>query len=211
MTTSDLVKVDSAGMPGEYNRCTRCSEVGEVGAMVAHVCHVEPPKISEEQAQDQADELMLKELENRWLNWAALSPQERGDAPDRATAIHRWEKHVKFTWDNRLRRVEVAFTPGILHKLVTEEKDFLLRRTREMRDGEVSLNDERRAKGISYAKRMEMLNKSKIDWCDQQESKLMRSFRVRPLREWFDEADYWMAKLLGMRWVVRTKLEMIMD
>jgi len=128
------------------------------------------------------------------------------------SAIHTLENVVKIMRHNRVERASKGFTPKVLHKMVADEIKWLMARTREMRDAELLRNDEMRTKGTPFVERMKIINSRKIEWCDQEETRLSRllsSFRVRPLAEWFDEVDYDAAKEMGMAWVIRLKLDSI--
>ena len=129
-------------------------------------------------------------------------------------AIHTLENVGKIIWQNRVSRLEAAFPPSVLRQIAYKEIVFLLGRVREMREAEYAHNDDLRSKGMSFAERMKSISRSKIDWCDKEEARYMQmlqSFTVRPLREWFDEVDYDAAKSMGMSWVVRHKLDEIIN
>lgn len=129
---------------------------------------------------------------------------------DSLFAIHSLEAVVKKIGHNRLERVSRKYTPQVLHKLVNDEMLRQLLCVREMRDVEFVQNDELRAKGISFFERMKLINKNKIDWCDREElnlNKLLNSFRVQSLDEWFDGwIDYELAKSQGMQRIIGYKL-----
>lgn len=124
-------------------------------------------------------------------------------------AIHSLETVTKNMRHNRVERVSTKYTPEVLRQLVAEEIQWQIGSTREMRDAELQINDEQRARGTPYVERMKLINTRKIEWCDAEEArlrKLFSSFRVRPLSEWFDEVEYDAAKSMGMSWIIRTRL-----
>lgn len=197
--SSDFTTVTVTDFPGVFGRCNNCKEVVEESCQADHKC---PPAASEVVfAQEEADvATAFKEVE------AAVGVEAV------KSAIHRYDGVCKIVWENRVRRTEQKFPPDILRKIAYKEMEFLLRRVREMRDGEYTRNDELRAKGVSFVDRMQQVNPRKIDWCEKEEVRItamMRSFGVRPFREWFDEVDYLTARKNGMGYVMRFKLEWI--
>ncbi len=192
-----FVVVASENLPGEFHRCTKCSEVFE-GDTSLHVCPPPPsPLLSHEEINRKTLVLLVEELGEKWLK------EGRGEA------IHSWEEAKRKLWDNDVQYIETRFPANVLYKMVVEESKFLLKRVKEMRDAEYALNDERRSKGIPYAQRMQLIDRSKITWCDREETVLTSSLKVRPLREWFDEVELELARKLGMRWIIKTKFNQI--
>ena len=143
------------------------------------------------------------------LEAIAAAASGRGLIP----AIHSYENLVNNICENMVRRTETKFTPEVLHDVAYKLLQSSLERTRAMRDAEYKRNDELRAKGVSYSDRAEQVNFRKIEWCNEEETRisttLQHPFKVRPLREWFTEDDYWLAKRSGMGMVMRLKMGMI--
>lgn len=181
----------------DFVRCTGCGEAMARTDSAGHAC---PPTAQEQQDSDEESDAITV------LERAAAATT----AKDMLRAIHSYENIVKALWDNRVRRAEARFTPEILRKVAYNEILSLLNRTREMRQEQYDLNDALRAKGVPYVERMKRIDRRKIEWCDKEEAKLSgvlgSPFRVRPLREWFEEPDYVAARKLGMPWVVRVRL-----
>lgn len=127
-------------------------------------------------------------------------------------AINRAEKMRAKLRHNRSGRVAKKYTPEVLKWMVSKEINWQIGRTRQMRDAQLEVNDEMRSKGTPFVERMKVVNQRKILWCDLEEerlTKLLKTFRVRPLAEWFDEVDYETAKEMGMGWIIRYKLDEI--
>jgi hypothetical protein len=96
--------------------------------------------------------------------------------------------------------------------MVADEIRWHIGSVRRIRDLEFARNDEARSRGTPYVERMKLLDAAKLEWCDREEqrlTKLLASFRVRPLPEWFDLADYDVAKSMGMQWIIRFSIDNI--
>lgn len=185
--------------PGEYFQCDECKEVILVimGIVGEHKCTPTPIE-----AQIMA--------ENQDVFTATVAVNSAPDWPTMKEAIHRLEGIVRIVRHNRVGRASKKFPPAALHKMVADEIRWRIARAREMRDAEIQRNDDMRAKGTPYAERMKLIDSRKLAWCDAEDQrlgKLLSTFRVRPLDEWFGEVDYEAAKSEGMGWLVRTRLE----
>lgn len=196
-TMSDFTKVPPVdGFPDEFVRCGKCNAVVTQAESETHKC---PESEAEKQARFEQEDLAAC--------YRAIS--EAKGPTEVLAAIHKLESVERIIWENGLSRAEKQFPPDVLYKLVLQVMQDMVQSLRDMRDREYKLNDELRAAGVPFIERMKRINKRKIEWCDEEESRLvqaMRTFRVRPLREWFNAADLETAKRNGMKFVIRSKL-----
>ncbi len=198
-TQFETIRHDQGGEVWEAFRCKKCFAICVAEEYSSHAC---PPT----QLQDlEASE----DLEYRTALGAVTSAATREDLK---VAIHSLETVTKTMRHNRVERVSRKYTPEVLRRMVAEEIRWQAGRTQQMRNAELLINDEMRARGRPFVERMKVVNDRKIRWCDQEEArltKLLGTFRVRPLAEWFDEVDYETAKEMGMGWIIRFKLDEI--
>jgi hypothetical protein len=134
----------------------------------------------------------------------SLSPSTRMLAFDRLDAMR--DNEFEF----RMDRIEERFPPEVLRGMVQKHFDSLIAFVRKKMQREYELNDDRRKNGMTYAERKALLAKSKLAALEKWEADLVRdsqSFTVRPVREWFDRADYAMAKKKGMSWIIKINFE----
>lgn len=198
-TQFETIRHDQGGELWEAFRCKKCAAICVAEEYATHVC----PPTQQKALEDSED------LEYRTALGAVASSITYQELK---VAIHSLETVTKTMRHNRVERVSRKYTPEVLRRMVAEEIRWQAGRTHEMRNAELLINDEMRAKGTPFVERMKLVNSGKIQWCDQEESrltKLLGSFRVRPLAEWFDEVDYETAKEMGMGWLIRFKLDEI--
>lgn len=103
------------------------------------------------------------------------------------------------------------FSDEKLHEIVRREILYAIERLNKKCDAEYDRNDERRAKGVPFNKRVVLFDQELIDWCKSYIHKLesdLHSFKVRPLHEWLDPVDVKFAKRRneGMGFIVRINL-----
>lgn len=198
MTFSKIEPVD--GFPGDYVRCGKCKAVVLQDESEAHKCPLTPEEQDIKGGRDH-----MKEL------WAKLGD----DSVPVRDQIAAWEEHERIAdvlYRHDLERIEKKYTPQIVHTLVFEALQKSLDFLQVYRAREYTKNDELRAKGVPYVERIKQLNTARIAWCDQHEAHLarvMRNFRVRPLKEWLGRSDLEWAREKGMRWIISFNLERI--
>ncbi len=195
-TQFETVRHEKDGEVWEGSRCKLCGAVSLAGEQEVHKC---PPSVTEQ------DEAIEEEAYVTALG--AVSAAEGLKA--QVEAIHSLENVTYFIGNNRVRRVSKKYTPQILRGMVSQEITWQIDRTRRMRDAEFLRNDELRSKGTPFVERMKLINQKKLDWCDQEEirlTQLIKTFRVRPVEEWFGLVEYESAKRMGMAWVIKISL-----
>lgn len=117
------------------------------------------------------------------------------------------------TYEEVIARVEREYPPVILKEMVRAEIERTLKKVRQYREREYALNDERRAKGIPYPERMALFRQARVDFCNEYEARLaaVRTFRVRPVREWIREDDIWWMSRYGIEGIIRLNLERVYE
>lgn len=136
-----------------------------------------------------------------------LANSEETPVRERIEAFAEWMdlKDMHFRWFI-LPKVGRKYTIAVLRKMIIEQFNGQLEFARKQIEKEYVINDERRAKGMTFKERREKFNRERVAFMERQEKRIqeeMRSFEPYPLEAWFTQEDYALAVRHGMPWVIR--------
>lgn len=182
--------VSSPHLDGEFMQCLGCKAVMDPEMCDAHICAAPEPS----------------EYEVEMGKLRPIIADESLPAKDRLEAFQKYDRLVTDLFAERMVRIEQRFHPEILRKMVYKEFEAQLAYARKQIEKEYDLNDERRKAGANFKERREKFNKARIEMMTRQEKRLMQemqTFVVKPIKEWFSQVDYAVAKKRGMSWIIR--------
>lgn len=195
MENSKFKKIESKEFDGDFVMCVNCNETLDISEQKNHVC---PLTFEQKVSFD-----LIKLLDD-----------ESVGIKEKIGALSFYMNDVKKKEKKEVEKIEKQLNYNVLRKLVYNAILEHIERIRHYREQEYIQNDQRRAEGMGFAERMELINKKKIDWCDKKEKELLRdinSFNVRPVSEWLSVVDIENAKSRGegIKYIIKNNLEQI--
>lgn len=189
-TDPKFKEVTSPHLDGEFMQCLGCKSVMDADLCAEHIC-AEPD---------------ASEYEVEMARLRPIIGDDTRPAKERLEAFEKFDGLVTSLFEERMVRIEKRFTPEVLKRMVYKEFETQLAYARKQTQKEYELNDERRKQGKTYKERQELFGKSRVDMMARQEKRIMQemdTFIVRPIKEWFSQVDYAIAKKRGMAWIIR--------